>query len=372
MINKKIGNGRKNIRTIIEKKKLSKKDIITLLSIDNENDKYSLNLLFNKANNIRQQYLGDEIYLRGIIEFSNYCKNNCNYCGIRRDNNKVKRYRMTSDEIISIAKDAYKNLGYSSVVLQSGEDDYYTESMLCNMIKEIKTKTDLAIVLSIGERKISEYKKFKEAGASRVLIRFETSNNELYKKLHPKSSIEKNSLKKRIILIKKLKGLGYFIGSGPMIGLPNQTMGMLADDILLFDKLKIDMAAMGPYISHQDTPMANSKNGSVDLTLKMIAVTRLVCKDIFIPSTTALQTLDKSSGRQKALICGANILMPNITPQKYRKHYLLYPNKVCTDENPEDCANCVRGVISSVKRKVGNGVGHPIRKYSKSSKDKLV
>lgn len=344
--------------TILEKKEFKKKDIITLLSIKN---KKQMQMLYKKADDVRREYLGDDVHIRGIVEFSNICKNNCDYCGIRRDNKNFKRYRMTPEEIFRIVKDAHKKLGYGSVVLQSGEDDYYNTKMMFNIIRKIKKDTGMAIVLSIGERPVSDYKRFKEAGADRVLLRFETSDSRIYKRIHNKKSATKKSLKERISLIKHLKKLGYHIGAGPMIGLPGQTKNSLAEDILLFDKLRINMAAMGPYICHQDTPLKGSRNGTVEDTLKMIAITRIVCKDIFIPATTALQTLDKASGRQKALMAGANILMPNITPRKYRKHYLLYPNKVCIDESPDDCASCVKGVIMSVKRRIGKGKGHPIR-----------
>lgn len=349
---------KQQLTLILKKKKFTKKDIITLLSIK---DKKLLEILYTKANEVRKKYIGDEVHIRGIIEFSNICKNNCNYCGIRKDNKHFKRYRMTPEEIVNISLNV-KRLGYGSIVLQSGEDDYYTKEIICNIIKNIKLETDSAIVLSIGERPLSDYKKFKEAGADRVLLRFETSNDRLYKKIHNKTSATKKSLQKRINMIKQLKKIGYQIGAGPIIGLPGQTINDLADDILLFDKLKINMATMGPYICHDDTPLKGSKDGTVEDTLKMIAITRIVCKDIFIPATTALQTLDKASGRQKALKAGANILMPNITPKEYRKHYLLYPNKVCIDESPEDCALCIRSVIKSVKRTIGKGNGEPIRK----------
>jgi biotin synthase len=213
----------------------------------------------------------------------------------------------------------------------------------------------------LGERSVEEYKKFFSAGAKRCLIRFETSNKELFESLHPAGSATKNSFDERLLLIKKLKEVGYQVGTGPMIGLPGQTVSDLADDILLYEELGINMAGMGPYICHPETPLVGEKDGSFDMSLKMIAVTRLVCKDIFISATTALQTLNPSDGREKALQSGANLLMPNITPMKYREFYQLYPDKVCIYENPIDCAGCVTRVVRSVGRRMGDGYGDPKR-----------
>ena len=344
---------------MLEKEKLTKKDIERILSIKGDE---LLLIHYQKADETRKRYVGDEVHIRGIIEFSNYCKNNCGYCGIRRGSQKVRRYRIAPKQIIEIAENAHKTLRYESVVLQSGEDDYYNADILCDIIKAIKEKTGMAVVISIGERPLEEYRKFKAAGADRSLVRFETSNKSLYEKIHPETSLTKKSWDERISLISELKRMGYQIGSGPMIGIPGQTIEDMAFDVFLFDKLRINMAAMGPYICHPDTPMKGSPDGTVEMTLKMIAVTRIVCKDIFIPATTALQTLDKAQGRQKALMAGANILMPNITPQKYRPHYLLYPNKVCIDEKPEDCRACVLGIIRSLGRTSAKGPGHPYRR----------
>ena len=257
---------------------------------------------------------------------------------------------------------AFNNFGFKTVLLQSGEDDFYTTEIIEKIIKNILKKCDCRVALSIGEREIEEYKRFYNAGAKRCLIRFETSNQEIFKKLHPSSSLTKNSFEKRIELIKKLKKIGYQVGTGPMIGLPEQKIEDLAEDILFYNKLNINMAGMGPFICHPDTPLAGNINGTTEMTLKMIAVTRIVCKDIFISATTALQTLNKLNGRELALQTGANLLMPNITPKKYREHYQLYPNKVCIYESPYDCADCVGKVIQSVGRKVGEDYGDTIRK----------
>jgi biotin synthase len=284
------------------------------------------------------------------------------YCGIRRSNAKLRRYRIAPEEIIKIAENAVNNFGFKTVLLQSGEDDFYTTEIIEDVIKSILKKCDCRVALSIGERKIEEYKRFYEAGAKRCLIRFETSNKGLFERLHPKTSLTKNSFEKRIELIKELKRIGYQVGTGPMIGLPGQKIEDLAEDILLYNKLNINMAGMGPFICHPDTPLNGNESGTFELSLKMIAVTRVVCKDIFISATTALQTLNKLNGRELALQAGANLLMPNITPKKYRELYQLYPNKVCIYENPYDCANCVKKVIQSVGRIIGNGYGDTIRK----------
>lgn len=344
---------------ILDKDVLSKEDIIFLLKINKKDD---LDKLFKKADEIRREYIDNNVYIRGVLEFSNYCKNDCLYCGIRRSNLKLQRYRIKPKEIIKIAENAVSNLGFKTVLLQSGEDDFYTTESIKNIIKSILKKCDCRVALSIGERKIEEYKRFYEAGARRCLIRFETSNKKLFKKLHPKSSLTKNSFERRIWLIKELKKIGYQVGTGPMIGLPGQEVEDLADDILLYNKLNINMVGMGPFICHPDTPLAGNLNGTFEMSLKMIAVTRIVCKDIFISATTALQTLNRINGRELALQAGANLLMPNTTPKKYRELYQLYPNKVCIYENPYDCANCVKKVIQSVGRVIGKGYGDTIRK----------
>lgn len=347
------------LNSILSKRELTKEDITFLLK---SNKKEDLSKLFKKADGIRREHIGNEVHIRGILEFSNYCKNDCLYCGIRKSNLKLKRYRIKPKEIIKIAEDAVNNLRFKTVLLQSGEDDFYATEIIQTIIKGILKKCDCRIALSIGERSVEEYKRFYEAGARRCLIRFETTNKKLFKQLHPSSSLTKNSFEKRIELIRKLKEIGYQVGTGSMIGLPEQKIEDLSEDTLFYNKLHINMAGMGPFICHPDTPLAGNSDGTFDMSLKMIAVTRIVCKDIFIPATTALQTLNKSNGRELALQAGANLLMPNITPQKYRQFYQLYPDKVCIFESPFDCRNCVEGIIKSVGRKIGKGYGDSIRK----------
>ncbi len=347
------------VDSILNEDELNKEDIIFLLKLERKED---LIKLFKKADSVRREFIGDDVHIRGILEFSNYCKNDCLYCGIRKSNVKLKRYRIETGEIVKIAENAVNKLGFKTVLLQSGEDDAYSAEIIGSLIKDILKKCDCRVALSIGEREIGEYKRFYEAGAKRCLIRFETSNKEIFKKLHPSSSLTKNSFEKRIELIKELKKIGYEVGTGPMIGLPGQKIKDLAEDIWVYNKLNINMAGMGPFICHPETPLVGSLDGTFDMSLKMIAITRIVCKDIFISATTALQTLNKVNGRELALQAGANLLMPNITPKKYRELYQLYPNKVCIYENPYDCANCVGNVIESVERGMGKGYGDTIRK----------
>src|SRR3989338_1093311 len=332
---------------VLHKEDLSKEDIIFLLSLERKDE---LESLYQYADRVRKEHLSDDVHIRGILEFSNHCKNDCLYCGIRRSNLNLDRYRLDKAQIIDLAKNAVDKLGFKTVLLQSGEDDCYKADMIEEIIRGILNECDCRVALSIGERSIEDYKRFFEAGARRCLVRFETSNEKLYGSLHPNSSMTKNSFKERIDLIKKFKQICYQVGTGSMIGLPGQTIEDMADDILLAKQLGADMVGMGPFLSHHDTPLFDCANGDFEMVLKMIAVTRLVCKDVFIPATTALQTLNLANGRQLALGCGANLLMPNITPGKYRRYYQLYPNKACIYEEPDDCSGCVKRLILSVKR----------------------
>lgn len=335
---------------------LSQKEIYYLLSLTQRNQ---LKRLFKTADRIRKKFVGEEVHLRGIVEFSNYCRNNCLYCGIRRGNRKARRYRMPPEKIVKWVAFISNKLKYRTVVLQSGEDLWYTKEKLVRIIKEIKKRCKTVVAVSIGERDYETYKAMRKAGAERSLFRFETTNPVLYKKMTGRSFVQ------RIQHIKWMKELGYQVGTGPLIGLPEATIKDYVNDILFLKKYNIDMAAMGPYICHSDTPLAGRPNGSVEFSLKMLAIARIVCKNIHIPATTALQTLAPLNGRQRALNCGANILMPNTTPAKYRKHYLLYPNKVCIFEDPVACRQCVTQLIYSLGRKIGEGYGHSLKLKTK-------
>jgi len=355
----------KSIVSDLIKDNIDKEKIIYLLSNSDEE-------LFLEAYKIKEKYVGKKVYLRGLIEFSNICKKNCYYCGIRRDNNKIKRYNMSDDEIIESALFAY-NSGFGSIVLQSGErdDSEFIERMI-NLLREIKKKAkDLGITLCVGEETEDTYKKFFDAGAHRYLLRIETSNRELYKKIHP----EDHSFEKRINCIKNLKKIGYQTGTGVMIGLPFQTIEDLADDILFFVENNIDMIGMGPYIEHPDTPLANVKSKfsileRFEITLRMIAISRLIMKDINIAATTALQALDPI-GREKGLLAGANVIMPNITPAKYRENYKLYDGKPCINENSEECKNCLVKRIQTIGEEIGyNLPGDPIHYFRRTKLEK--
>jgi biotin synthase len=327
-------------------------ELSRLLSLE---DGAGLERLFTLADGARKKYVGDEVHLRGLIEFSNYCRKNCNYCGIRRGNRKVRRYRMEAEEIVATAVDAAA-LGYRTVVLQSGEDPCFTAERTASLVRRIKKRADVAITLSIGERPREEYRCFFEAGADRFLLRFETSNRELYKRLHPDSSYDR-----RMESLAWLREIGYQLGSGVMIGLPGQTVDDLAADILKFRELDLDMVGIGPYICHPDTPLAGSPDGTAGMTFKMLALTRIVTGDAHIPATTALATLQPEDGREQALRLGANVIMPNLTPLQYRQHYLLYPGKICLQETPGCCSACISRRVRSIGRTISEGYGHSLK-----------
>jgi len=314
-----------NILAKARNNQLTKDEIVYLLNLERKEE---LEFLYSEADVVRQLNLKDFFCIHGIIEFSNYCKNHCHYCGLRCDNKNLKRYRLSINEIINLAVEAVNEKGYKLLVLQSGEDIYYTEERLIRIIKAIKKRSRVFIFLSIGERNYKCYKNLKKAGAGGVLFRFETSNPKLYKKLHPKQSF-----KKRLEHLRWFKELCYFIATGSLIGLPNQTVEDLVDDILLLKKLNVPMVSSGPFIPCDNTPLARSQSGAVELNLKIIAIYRLLMPKVKIPVTSALETLDKINGKKKALLAGANSLMINLTPAKYREHYLIYPNKYYQTSN---------------------------------------
>ena len=323
---------------------LDKKEIIRLL-----NDKENQSELLKKADKVRQQYVGDEVHLRGLIEFSNICRNNCLYCGIRAGNNKVCRYHMNEAELIETARKAVA-LGFKTIVMQSGEDMYYNKERMCHIIEAIK-KFDVALTLSIGERSYEEYKAFREAGADRYLMRIETTDKDLYHKLDPNMSWQH-----RYECLLAIKELGYELGSGIMVGLPGQSMESIAEDLLFLKDLGIDMAGIGPFIPHQETPLANEKGGTLDLALRTMAVMRLMMPDINIPATTAMESLHPE-GRILALKSGANVVMPNVTEGEYRKLYELYPGKICVNDTPAHCRSCIGIKIQMIGRTIGTGYG---------------
>ena len=323
---------------------LSKDELIQILSDESIN-----NFLFKTADEVREKYVGNEVHLRGLIEFSNICKCNCKYCGLRKDNSELERYRLSIEEAYDFAKKA-KEYGYKTVVLQSGEDSYYSVERLVKLLQDIK-KLDLAITLSIGERPYEEYKAFKEAGADRYLIRIETTDKELYKKMHPNMSFEN-----RVRCLKDLKTLGYEVGTGCLVGLPEQTIESLANDILFFKEIDADMIGIGPSIPKQDTPLKDAKGGTFEMALKVMALTRILLPTINIPATTAMETLNPN-GRLIALQSGANVVMPNVTEGDYRRKYEIYPGKICVGDTPAHCRGCISGKIQSIGRTVSTDYG---------------
>ena len=330
---------------------LTKQEIVDLLT---DKDETVVKNLFDRADRIRREFVGDAIHLRGLIEFSNYCRRDCLYCGLRKSNKEVVRYRMTIEEIFAAAVKA-GNLDFRTIVLQSGEDRYYAVEDLCRLVQRIKSSLGIAVTLSIGERAYEDYKKLKDAGADRYLLRFETSDPLLFGKLKPDSVYEK-----RFRCIQWLTELGYQVGSGSMIGLPGQSVESLADDILKFKELELDMVGIGPYIAHPGTPLCGSADETIDMVLRVTALTRIITKNTHMPATTATGTIDLG-GRQKALRCGCNVLMPNLTPSTYRKHYFIYPGKICIGEDPTTCRFCVGNMIAGLGRTASAGPGHSLK-----------
>lgn len=342
------------IKSLVDKadqnEKLNKAEIAALL----KEDITDLDYLLQKADQKRADIYGDEVHLRAIIEFSSYCKQNCHYCGLRKDNQKLKRYQLKKEEIIKTAQMAAE-LGYQTVVLQSGEDQYPAEE-IAEIISKIKKTTAMAVTLSLGERDFAAYKLWREAGADRYLLKHEIADKALYQKYHPGMSFEN-----RIESLKYLKLIGYQIGSGVIIGIPGQTPEILAADLLLSQQLALDMIGSGPFIPHQQTPLKESSRGTVELTVKFTALSRLLLPFAHIPATTALGTIDPE-GREKALLAGANVVMPNVTDSKYREKYQIYPEKICINEKAADCRQCIGGIIASLGRYVSKNKGHSLKK----------
>ena len=305
--------------------------------------------LYRRADDVRRDAVGDEVHLRGLIEFSNICRNDCLYCGIRRSNSRVQRYRMTDDELVETARRAAA-LGFQTVVLQSGEDMHFDQARMCRIIEQIK-RLDVALTLSIGERDYADYKAFREAGADRYLLRIESTDQDLYHRLNPGMSWQR-----RHECLLMIRELGYELGSGIMVGQPGQTVDSIADDLLYFMDLGINMAGIGPFIPHPDTPLAGEQGGTLELALRTMAVMRLLMPDINIPATTAMESLHPQ-GRIMALQAGANVVMPNVTEGEYRRLYELYPGKICVNDTPAHCRSCIGLKIQSIGRTIGQGWG---------------
>lgn len=330
-----------------------------------ETDDTRLEQLWHEADKVRQEHVGPQVHLRGLIEISNYCVRQCGYCGLRAGNTALERYRMSEAEIMDCAEKAVA-FGYGTVVMQAGEDYGLTTEWLSTIIRRIKAETPLAVTLSLGERPPEDLHAWRHAGADRYLLRFETSDKTLYQRIHPSRPGQQYD---RLEVLAQLKELGYEVGSGVMIGIPGQSYETLAEDINLFRTLDLDMVGVGPFIAHPGTPLGLPPQGLDTLpqqdqvpetelmAYKVIALTRLVCPQANIPSTTALATINTATGRELGLSRGANVVMPNLTPVKYRNLYEIYPGKACINETAQQCQRCLRGRIASLGRTVGTGRG---------------
>ena len=303
-----------------------------LTSMTKEDEDY----LYKNACAVREEIYGKDVYLRGLIEFSNYCKNNCFYCGIRKDNLKAERYRLSPGDIVACAQKGYQ-LGFRTVVLQSGEDMWFSDEMICEIVKAIKAlHPDMAITLSIGEKEKSSYLKYYQAGAERYLLRQETSNPEHYRQLHPKEL----SIAHRKQCLKDLKEIGYQVGCGIMVGTPGQTYDHIIEDLIYMKDFNPHMVGIGPFIPHADTPFKNEPRGTLEDTLHLLGIIRLMLPHCLLPATTALGTIDPQ-GREKGLLAGANVVMPNLSPRGVRSKYMLYDGKICTGEEAAECHACM-------------------------------
>ena len=315
-------------------------DELLLQLIDHVGDDTAL---FEAADQVRREHYGTDVFLRGLIEFTNYCKNDCYYCGIRRSNRCAERYRLTPEQILSCCENGYA-MGFRTVVLQGGEDPRNTDEAICSLVDQIKTRyPDCAVTLSIGEKPRSSYQAYFDAGADRYLLRHETATDAHYRRLHP----EELSLANRKRCLFDLKEIGFQVGAGFMVGSPGQTTKELLADLRFLQQLQPDMIGIGPFIPHHETPFAQEKPGTLELTLRMLSILRLMFPYVLLPATTALGTISPI-GRELGLKAGANVMMPNLTPTDARKDYDLYDNKICMDEDAGKCRGCQENRVNSV------------------------
>lgn len=342
-----------NLEKILYKHNLTREETVYLLSLS---EKEEIEKLFSRADDVRKEFCGNGVHLRGIIEFSNHCEQDCLYCGLRISNQELPRYRMTSKEILKTV-DRIVEANIRTIVLQSGEDFYYTKECISDIIRNIKDKYDVAITLSLGERSFEEYIDWRNAGADRYLLKHEIANPRLYSAFH-----NKQKLGDRIHHLQLLKAAGYQVGSGNIIGLPGQSFEDIANDILLCKQLDCDMASFSPFIPSYETPLRKVEKAGVELTLKTIAVARIVLKDVHIPATTALGSLVEN-GREKGLKTGANVVMPNFTPHPYRQNYKIYEGKICITDEPLASVGCLNLMIGGLGRKVSDGKGHSLKLF---------
>lgn len=325
------------VEQLAETRSLTDEQFRTLLTTDRWDAD-----LFAAADRVRRAQYGTDVYIRGLIEFTNYCKNDCYYCGIRHGNRKAARYRLTQEQILACCAEGYA-LGFRTFVLQGGEDPYFTDDRLCAIVAAIRRNhPDCAITLSVGERSHESYRRLFEAGTNRYLLRHETADPAHYSRLHPANLRAEN----RQACLFDLKSIGYQVGAGFMVGSPYQTTDNLIADLRFLEKLQPDMIGIGPYITHAETPFAGQKNGSLELTLRLLAILRLMFPYVLLPATTALGTIHPE-GRELGLKAGANVVMPNLSPTDVRALYTLYENKICTGEEAAQCIGCLRRRVES-------------------------
>lgn len=332
------------VKALIDKlnseKKLSMSEWVCLFDNWDEDDR---NYAAEIARGISESVYGKKIFIRGIVEFSNICRNDCLYCGIRRSNTNVQRYRLTADEIIQCCDEGYE-YGFRTFVLQSGEDAGYSTETLADIVRRIKElHPDCAVTLSIGELEYEDYKLLREAGADRYLLRHETADREHYSKLHP----ENMSWEHRMNCLKQLKELGYQVGAGIMVGSPYQTSQCLAEDMVFFEEFQPHMIGIGPFLPHKDTPFKDMPKGSYELTLFLLSLCRIMQPKVLLPATTALGTI-RPDGREQGVLSGANVIMPNLSPVAVRKKYMLYDNKICTGDESAECRRCLERRMESI------------------------
>ena len=332
---------------------ITREEIILLL--ENRNADIQ-SVLAEKASAAARENYGNKVFVRGLIEFTNYCKNDCYYCGIRCSNKNASRYRLTRDEILECASHGY-DLGFRTIVLQGGEDAFFNDDLVVDIVKSIKREhPDCAVTLSIGEKSFESYKKFFDAGADRYLLRHETADPVHYSKLHPSNLSSEN----RKDCLFNLKKIGFQTGAGFMVGSPYQTIENIADDLLFLKKLDPEMIGIGPFIPHKETPFADEQAGTLELTLYLLSIIRLMLPTVLLPATTALGTINPR-GRELGILAGANVVMPNLSPVSVRKKYDLYDNKICTGEEAAECMNCLKKRIESIGYEIVTDRGDNVR-----------
>lgn len=332
----------KIIDEIAARQNISRKQLEAILAIDDEKHP-DIVYLHEKAREVADGIYGKEVYVRGLIEFTNYCKNDCYYCGIRRSNREAQRYRLTEEEIMECAHEGYK-LGFRTFVLQGGEDPFFTDDKICSIVQRIRHEyPDCAITLSIGEKDKESYKRYFDAGANRYLLRHETANDEHYCRLHPPEL----SLENRKKCLRDLKEIGYQVGCGFMVGSPYQTVDTLYEDLQFIKELSPHMVGIGPFIPQHATPFADEKAGTLEQTLRLLSIIRLIHPHVLLPATTALGTIHPQ-GRELGIKAGANVVMPNLSPVSVRKKYELYDNKICTGDEAAECRMCLQNRMAQI------------------------